>query len=100
LLNEGDLLAIKHPIVDRAQDLIWIDFLKPVLAVGPSQSPVKSTSYDDHRVSSGRNETPIGYKIHRGEQNWMIDPEQLCDRRGDRHSRVDWHFIFSSNDHG
>ncbi len=35
MLNEGDLSAIKHPIVDRVQDLIWIDFLKPVLAVGP-----------------------------------------------------------------
>jgi hypothetical protein len=29
------LSAIKHPIVDRVQDLVWIDFLKPVLAVGP-----------------------------------------------------------------
>ena len=35
MLNEGDLSAIKHPIVDRVQDLVWIDFLKPVLAVGP-----------------------------------------------------------------
>ena len=35
---KGDLSAIKHPIVDRAQGLIRIDFLKPALAVGHQRS--------------------------------------------------------------
>ena len=33
-----DLSAIKHPILDRAQDLIRIDFLKPALAIGQRRS--------------------------------------------------------------
>ncbi len=32
---KGTFSAIKHPIVDRAKDLIWIDLLKPALVVGP-----------------------------------------------------------------
>ena len=35
---KGDLSAIKHPIVDRAQDLIRIDLSKPALAVGHRRS--------------------------------------------------------------
>lgn len=99
----------RHFVVDRLGVFLIEDYGRytraangPVLSSGlKDKSSSRSSAFPQAvRSRTRQSKTPVGYEIHRGEQNWMIDPEQLCDRRGDRHSRVDWYLIFSSNNQG
>ena len=36
----------------------------------------------------------VSFEVHRGEQNGMIDPEQVCYRCGDRHTRTIGNLFF------